>query len=98
MTRLVSSYRTTKTDQITQDAADVTAARSLIEEAVPEGYEIIQLDIGKTEEGARVTGIIRATAITPVEATGTDYESAKAALKAQIPEDCVGTGILIAEE
>ncbi|GAB2515336.1 hypothetical protein [Paramicrobacterium agarici] len=98
MTRLSSSYRTTETDQITQDAEDVTAAREMIEKAVPDGFEIIQLDIGKTEEGARVTGIIRSTTITPIEASGPDYPSALEALRAQVPDGCVSTGILIVEE
>lgn len=98
MTRLVSSYRATKTDQITQDDADVTTARAAIEQSVPDGFEIIQLDISKTEQGARVTGIIRDTAVTPIEATGADYESAREALKAQVPEGSISMGILVAEE
>lgn len=98
MTRLVSAYRTTITEQITQDAADVTEARTMIEQAVPDGFEIIQLDVGKTETGSRVTGIIRSTERTPIEAEGADYEDALQALRAQIPEDAVGLGILIADD
>ncbi|SEC21148.1 hypothetical protein SAMN04489806_2869 [Paramicrobacterium humi] len=98
MTRLVSAYRTTDTKEITQDAADVTEARAQIESQVPDGFEIIQLDIGKTETGSRVTGIIRATTSTPIEATGANYAEAREALRAQVPEGNVGLGILIAEE
>ncbi|QPZ40023.1 hypothetical protein [Paramicrobacterium chengjingii] len=97
MTRLVSAYRTTQTDQITQDAAEVTEARAMIEQVVPDGFEIIQLDIGKIDGGTRVTGIIRSTAVTPIEATGADYVSARDALKAKVPEESVSLGILIAK-
>lgn len=98
MTRLVSAYRTTETREITQDAADVSEAREHIEKQVPPGYELIKLDVGKTETGSRVTGIIRSSETTPIEATGTNYAEARSKLREQIPEGNVGLGILIAED
>lgn len=96
MTRVVAAYRETATREITQEAQDVTEARRLIEEQVPAGFEIIRLDVGKTETGSLVTGILRTTEVSYIEAEGADYEAARAALKAQLPEGCMTLGIQVA--
>lgn len=95
MPRLVAAYRETATREITQEAHDVTEARRLIEEQVPSGYEIIQLDVGKTETGSLVTGILRTTDVAYLEVEDSSYETALEGLKAKVPEGCITLGIQV---
>jgi len=76
------------TQELTAEADDAQAARALIEEQVPEGFELLQVH-NAMPRGGRViaTGIIRASAVRELEADGADYAAASAALRAQVPPD-----------
>lgn len=76
------------TRELTAEADDAEAARALIEEQVPEGFDLLQVH-NAMPRGGRViaTGIIRESAVREIEADGTDYAAARDALRAQVPAD-----------
>ncbi len=76
-----------ETSEVTAEADDAETARSLVEEQVPEGYELLQVH-NAMPRGGRViaTGVIRPAAVTEVEAEGADYAAARDALRAAVPE------------
>jgi phosphotransferase system HPr-like phosphotransfer protein len=75
------------TRELTAEADDAQSARALIEEQVPEGFDLLQVH-NAMPRGGRViaTGIIRESAIREIEAEGPDYAAARDALRAQIPD------------
>ncbi|MFF2051290.1 hypothetical protein ACFVU2_06760 [Leifsonia sp. NPDC058194] len=79
--------QSSETSELTAEAEDAETARSLVEEQVPEGYELLRVH-NAMPRGGRVisTGLIRPAAVTEIEADGTDYTSARDALRATVPE------------
>lgn len=86
--RILGLIQSTVVTEITAEAEDTQAARAMIEEQVPEGYELIQVH-NEMPRGGRViaTGRIRPAAVDELDATGSDYPSARAALLAKMPAD-----------
>ena len=76
------------TRELTAEADDAQAARALIEEQVPEGFDLVQVH-NAMPRGGRViaTGVIRESAVRELEAEGPDYAAARDALRAQVPAD-----------
>jgi len=76
------------TRELTAEADDAQAARALIEEQVPEGFDLLQVH-NAMPRGGRViaTGVIRESAVRELEAEGPDYAAASAALRAQVPPE-----------
>lgn len=76
-----------ETSEVTAEADDAETARSLVEEQVPEGYELLQVH-NAMPRGGRViaTGLIRPAAVNEVEAEGADYAAARDALRAAVPD------------
>lgn len=74
-------------DEITAEADDAQSARALIESQVPTGYELIQVH-NSMPRGGRViaTGRIRSAETQKIDADGSDYRSARAALEEAIPD------------
>ena len=79
--------QSSETQELTAEADDAQTARELVEAQVPEGYELIQVH-NAMPRGGRViaTAIVRATAVTEIEADGRDYVTARDALRAAVPE------------
>jgi hypothetical protein len=77
----------TAEEEITAEADDAQAARALIEAQVPDGYEILQVH-NAMPRGGRViaTGKIRRSETQVVDGEGTDYVSAREAMRANVPE------------
>ena len=75
-----------QTRELTAEADDAESARALIEEQVPDGFELLQVH-NAMPRGGRViaTAIIRLSAIDEIEAEGPDYASARDALRARVP-------------
>lgn len=74
--------------EITAEADDAQAARVLIEEQVPAGYELIQVHHAMPRGGRVIaTGRVRPSAVDEIEAAGPDYQSARAALLEKMPAD-----------
>lgn len=74
--------------ELTAEGDDAQAARALIEEQVPEGFELIRVH-NSMPRGGRViaTGEIRSAGVVELEANGADYKTAREALLKKIPED-----------
>ncbi|WP_295118638.1 hypothetical protein [uncultured Leifsonia sp.] len=79
--------QSSETQELTAEADDAETARKLVEAQVPEGYELIQVH-NAMPRGGRViaTALIRAAAVTEIEADGGDYAIARDALRARVPE------------
>jgi hypothetical protein len=79
--------QSSETTELTAEADDAETARQLVEEQVPDGFELIQVH-NAMPRGGRViaTALIRPVAVTEIEADGADYASARAALRAALPE------------
>lgn len=79
--------QTTETRELTAEADDAETARALVEEQVPEGFELLQVH-NAMPRGGRViaTAIIRASATQQIDADGADYPAARDALRAKVPE------------
>ncbi|MGO4301451.1 hypothetical protein [Leifsonia sp. RAF41] len=78
--------QTSQTRELTAEADDAESARALIEEQVPDGFELLQVH-NAMPRGGRVIAkaIIRESAIDEIEADGPDYASARDALRARVP-------------
>lgn len=76
-----------ETSEVTAEADDAETARGLVEEQVPEGYDLLQVH-NAMPRGGRViaTGVIRPAAVGEIEAEGADYSAARDALRAAVPE------------
>jgi hypothetical protein len=86
--RIRGLIRSKVVPEITAEGADVPGARALIEEQLPEGYELIQVHNSMARgDHVIVVGQIRLAATSELEATGTDYRTASEAMLAKIPED-----------
>lgn len=79
--------QSSETSELTAEADDAQTARTLVEEQVPEGYELLQVH-NAMPRGGRViaTAIMRVAATREIEADGPDYASARDALRAAVPE------------
>nr|WP_179604469.1 hypothetical protein [Leifsonia shinshuensis] len=79
--------QTTETRELTAEADDAQTARALVEEQVPQGFELLQVH-NAMPRGGRViaTAIIREAATRQIEADGPDYAGARDALRAKVPE------------
>jgi hypothetical protein len=79
--------QSSETRELTAEADDAEGARALIEEQVPEGFELLQVH-NAMPRGGRViaTGLVRDASIEEVEAEGPDYAAARDALRARVPE------------
>ena len=75
------------TSELTAEADDAQTARALVEEQVPEGYELLQVH-NAMPRGGRViaTAIMRVAETREIEADGPDYAAARDALRAAVPE------------
>ncbi|WP_374009353.1 hypothetical protein [Leifsonia sp. LS-T14] len=80
--------QSSQTRELDAEADDAQAARALIEEQVPEGFELLQVH-NAMPRGGRVIAkaIIRESATREIEADGPDYASARDALRAKVPAD-----------
>lgn len=78
--------QSSETQELTAEADDAQSARALIEEQVPEGFDLLQVH-NAMPRGGRVIAkaIIREAAIQEIEAEGADYAAARDALRARIP-------------
>ena len=78
--------QSSETRELTAEADDAASARALIEEQVPEGFDLLQVH-NAMPRGGRViaTAIIRESAVTELEADGPDYAAARDALRAAVP-------------
>jgi hypothetical protein len=78
--------QSSETRELTAEADDAESARALIEEQVPEGFDLLQVH-NAMPRGGRViaTAIIRESAVTELEADGPDYAAARDALRAAVP-------------
>ncbi|WP_158866622.1 hypothetical protein [Leifsonia sp. AG29] len=88
-----------ETSELTAEADDAGSARALIEAQVPEGYELVQVH-NSMPRGGRVIakGLVRASAIEEIEAEGSDYFTAREALKAAVPEGRRLVTIVVAQD
>ncbi|GIT78904.1 hypothetical protein LLS1_05730 [Leifsonia sp. LS1] len=79
--------QSSETSDLTAEADDAETARALVEEQVPEGYELLQVH-NAMPRGGRViaTAKIRLAAVSEIEADGADYASARDALRAAVPD------------
>jgi hypothetical protein len=78
--------QSSETQELTAEADDAQSARALIEEQVPDGFDLLQVH-NAMPRGGRViaTAIIREAAIEEIEAEGADYAAARDALRARVP-------------
>jgi len=78
--------QSSETRELTAEADDADSARSLIEEQVPEGFDLLQVH-NAMPRGGRVIAkaIIREAAVQEIEAEGADYAAARDALRAAVP-------------
>ncbi|MDR6610990.1 hypothetical protein [Leifsonia sp. 1010] len=78
--------QSSETQELTAEADDAQSARALIEEQVPEGFDLLQVH-NAMPRGGRVIAkaIIREAAIQEIEVEGADYAAARDALRARIP-------------
>ena len=85
--RLRGLIQSTETTELTAEADDAQSARALIEEQVPEGFDLLQVH-NSMPRGGRViaTGLIRPSAVEEIDAEGADYASAQDALRTRVPE------------
>lgn len=76
------------TSEITAEADDAEAARSLVEEQLPDGFELLRVH-NAMPRGGRViaSAVIRSATVTEITAEGVDYAAARDALHAAIPAD-----------
>ncbi|WP_431219144.1 hypothetical protein [Leifsonia xyli] len=80
--------QSSETRELTAEADDAESARALIEEQVPEGFDLVQVH-NAMPRGGRVIAkaLIRPAAVREIEAEGADYASARDALRAAVPAD-----------
>jgi hypothetical protein len=85
--KVVGLIQSSETRELTAEADDAESARALIEEQVPEGFELLQVH-NAMPRGGRViaTAIIREAAVAEIEAEGPDYAAARDALRAKVPD------------
>jgi hypothetical protein len=85
--RLTGLIQTTQTRELTAEADDAHTAREAVEAQVPEGYELLQVN-NAMPRGGRViaTGLVRERTLGEVHADGPNYATARAALRAAVPE------------
>ncbi|MGO4536964.1 hypothetical protein [Leifsonia sp. 2MCAF36] len=78
--------QTSQTRELDAEADDAESARALIEEQVPEGFDLLQVH-NAMPRGGRVIAkaIIRQSAVEEIEAEGPDYATARDALRAAVP-------------
>jgi hypothetical protein len=78
--------QSSETRELTAEADDAESARSLIEEQVPDGFELLQVHSAMPRGGRVIaTALIRPTAVEEIEAEAADYASARDALRARVP-------------
>ena len=79
--------QSSETQELTAEADDAETARQLVEEQVPDGFELIQVH-NAMPRGGRViaTAVVRPVAVSEIEAEGADYAAARDALRATVPE------------
>jgi len=79
--------QSSETSELTAEADDAETARALVDEQVPDGYELLRVH-NAMPRGGRViaTGVMRPAAVTEIEADGADYATARDALRAAVPE------------
>lgn len=79
--------QSSETSELVAEADDAETARALVDEQVPEGFELLRVH-NAMPRGGRViaTGVMRPAAVTEIEAEGADYASARDALRATVPE------------
>jgi hypothetical protein len=79
--------QSSETAELMAEADDAESARALVEEQVPEGYELLRVH-NAMPRGGRViaTAVMRVAAVTEIEAEGADYPAARDALRAAVPE------------
>ncbi|MEV8213150.1 hypothetical protein [Leifsonia sp. NPDC077715] len=84
--KVLGLVQSSETRELTAEADDAESARALIEEQVPEGFELLQVH-NAMPRGGRVIAkaIIRETAVAEIEAEGPDYAAARDALRAAVP-------------
>lgn len=89
--------QSSETRELTAEADDAQSARALIEEQVPEGFDLLRVH-NAMPRGGRViaTAIIRESAVSEIEAEAPDYASARDALRAQVPAAHVLLSIVVA--
>lgn len=87
-----------RTSELTAEADDAETARALVEEQLPEGFELTQVH-NAMPRGGRViaTAVIRPATITEIEAEGDDYETARDALRAAVPADHRLLAVVVAD-
>ena len=80
--------QTKQTRELTAEADDAESARALIEEQVPEGFDLLQVH-NAMPRGGRViaTAVVRESAVAEIEADGADYAAARDALRGKVPAD-----------
>ncbi|GAA2049250.1 MULTISPECIES: hypothetical protein [Leifsonia] len=78
--------QSSETRELTAEADDAASARALIEEQVPDGFDLVQVH-NAMPRGGRViaTAVIRPSAVEEIEAEGSDYAAARDALRSQVP-------------
>lgn len=78
--------QSSETSELTAEADDDETARALVDEQVPDGYELLRVH-NAMPRGGRViaTGVMRPAAVTEIEADGADYAAARDALRAAVP-------------
>jgi len=96
--RVTGLVQTSVTAEVTAEADDAETARTLVEEQVPAGFELLQVH-NAMPRGGRViaTGVIREAAIAEITAEGADYAAARDALRAAVPEDHRLLSIVVTE-
>jgi hypothetical protein len=79
--------QSSETSELTAEADDAESARALVEEQVPDGYELLRVH-NAMPRGGRViaTAVMRPAAVRELEADGPDYAAARDALRAAVPE------------
>ena len=79
--------QSSETSELTAEADDAESARALVEEQVPDGYELLRVH-NAMPRGGRViaTAVMRLAAVRELEADGPDYAAARDALRAAVPE------------
>ncbi|WP_426624496.1 hypothetical protein ACPPVW_18395 [Leifsonia sp. McL0607] len=79
--------QSTEVTELTASANDVQTAREAIEAQMPAGYDLLQVNNTMAPGGAVVaTARIRPSETQELEAEGTDYVTARDALRSRVPE------------
>jgi hypothetical protein len=78
--------QSSETSELTAEADDAQSARDLIEAQVPDGFELVQVH-NTMPRGGRVVakGLMRAAAVSELEAEAPDYATAKRMIESELP-------------